>query len=136
MRIFISHSQSDAAAARRLAEELEQAGHEPWVAESQILPGDNWAEVVGRALSDAEAMVILLTPDALRSEWVRREISYALANERFEGRLFPVSVGPADRLAHEQVPWVLNSFHWLSLDAGQEDEAARQIADALSQAVA
>lgn len=136
MRIFISHSQQDAAAARRLADELERAGHDPWIAESQILPGDNWAEAVGRALSDAEAMVVLLTPDALRSEWVRHEISYAIGNERFEGRLFPVSIGPADRLDGEQVPWVLNSFHWLSLDVGQEGKAARRIADALSQAVA
>jgi hypothetical protein len=136
MKIYISHATEDREAAERLARELGEAGHEAGLPESDVLPGDNWAEAVGRALADSEAMVVLLTPEALRSRWVRSEITYALGNERFEGRLFPVAISSAERLPEEEVPWILRSFRWLSIDPGHEGETARQISHALSPAFA
>lgn len=136
MKIYISHSAQDSDVAKRLAHELEGSGHEAWVAETGILPGDNWGQTLGQALADSEAMVVLLTPEALSSRWVRHEITYALGNERYEGRLLPVLIGPDDKLDPDTVPWALRSVAWLSLEAGQEAAAAKRISEALSPAFA
>lgn len=138
MKIFISHAAEDKLIAERLAEGLQRAGLEPWVAEQQILPGDNWAEKSGQALAEAEAMVILLTPAGASSRQVHQEIMYALGEERFEGRLFPVVVGPSKNLPEEELPWALRSksIQWLSTKHGKEQKAAPRIAQAVGLAVA
>ena len=61
MKVFISYAQQDAALAGRVAEALQGDGLEVWNAERNLLPGDNWAAEVGRALEESEAMVVLLT---------------------------------------------------------------------------
>ncbi len=66
-----------------------------WLPEEQLLPGDNWAAKVGSVLEDADAMVVLLSPDSMKSEWVRHDIEYALGTAQFKGRLIPAEI---DRL--------------------------------------
>lgn len=72
---------------------LEDAGLQVWDATREIMPGDNWAATLGNALQEAQAMVVLVTPDAMRSKWVRWEIEYALGQIRFRERLIPVVTG-------------------------------------------
>ena len=111
MKVFISHAYSDEQLAQKVAAILQEAGLEVWDAMREILPGDNWAQHVSNALQESEAMVVLLTPDAVRSEWVRREmrwnIEYALGEIRFRSRLIPVVAGDPDILNTESVPWIL-----------------------------
>ena len=67
MKVFISHAYTDEPFVRKVAAGLEKVGLEVWDATREILPGDNWAAKVARALEESEAMVVLFTPDALRS---------------------------------------------------------------------
>lgn len=138
MKIFISHAAEDTALAERLAEGLRETGLEPWLAEWEIMPGDNWAEKLGQGLSEADAMVVLLTPQSASSQHVRHEIMYALGEERFEGRLLPLVVGSTQELPADQFPWALRSksIQWLSTTQGEEQEAAPRIAQAMGLAVA
>ena len=53
-------------------------------------------------------MVVLLSPDSVSSDWVRREIEYALGDPNYAGRLFPVLVRPT-----EDVPWILRKLEIL-----------------------
>lgn len=78
LKVFISHAHQDAALAARVAQALQGSGLEAWDADTNLLPGDNWAAEVARALEESQAMVVLLTPDAIDSVWVLREIEYAL----------------------------------------------------------
>ena len=136
MKVFISHSQETKPLARRLVEAFEQAGLEVWDDERDIYPGDNWAKITGQALEEAEAMVVLLTPEALDSTAVRREISFALGNKRFKNRLIPVLVGIDDGTAFEKVPWVIRYLKTITIPAsGRQEEGIDQITQAL-QAVA
>lgn len=136
MKVFISHAESDSAVALRLAAALEQAGLDPWLAEQELYPGDNWAEVIGRGLAEAEAMVVLLSPESVQSRWMRNEIVYALGEERFEGRLLPLVIGPREDLPADLVPWPLQKFQWIQAQRGEEPEAARHIAAILTHAAA
>jgi hypothetical protein len=115
MRVFISHAQSDRPFADRLARVLEEAGHRVWT-DREILPGDNWASASGTALENAEVVVALISPEAIRSEFVKREWEYALGRESLENRLVPVEVKPT-----RAKPWI---FEKLNVLASSDPEAA------------
>jgi len=51
MKVFISHAQTDAELAKRVAHVLTEAGFEVWDG-TQILPGENWGEQLADALSE------------------------------------------------------------------------------------
>ena len=136
MKVFISHAHSDERLAHKVAAILEQAGLEVWDAKREIMPGDNWAQEVSNALQESEAMVVLLTPDAVRSEWVRREmrwnIEYALGEVRFRSRLIPVVAGDPDVLNTESVPWILRHQKIVDLTEHEnEEEGIREVARTL-----
>ena len=53
-----------------------------WDPEVNVLPGDNWAAQVGRALEESDAMVVLLTSNSVSSPHVKADMSYALGSRR------------------------------------------------------
>jgi hypothetical protein len=91
------------------------------------LPGDNIWLRVGEALKKSKAMVVLVSPESMRAENVRREIEYALGDTNYEGRLFPVQVRPT-----HDVPWILRKFQLLNGTQGPA-KVSESIADALKQ---
>ena len=134
MKVFISYAHSDEALVRKIVAILKRAGLEVWD-DSEILPGDNWAEQVAQALKESEAMVVLLTPEATRSRWVRREIEYALGEKRYSKRLIPVLVGDPTDFSQEDIPWILWRFQMIKLaEYDKEEEGIQQIAQALLEA--
>lgn len=124
-RVFLSHAERDDKLAQALRAELEKGGFEVWDAEARLTPGDNWALEQGKALKDAAAMVVLLSPAALASDRVKREIDYALGEPRFKGRLFPVVVRPV-----KEIPWILETLQVLRIDTDPE-RGSRRVLEAL-----
>ena len=131
MKVFISHSQEDETLARRIADVLKKAGLDVWD-DREIFPGDNWAEKIARALNESNAMVVLLTADALKSRWVQHDISFALGENRYKKRLIPVIVGSPEKSTGDYYPWILNRLKTIKLDAHENNEEdLQQIARAL-----
>jgi len=131
MKVFISHSHKDEPLAKRIAEVLRKAGLDVWD-EREILPGDNWAEKVATALNESNAMVVLLTAEALKSRWVQHDISFALGENRYRKRLIPVIVGSPEKSTGTYYPWILNRLKTIKLNARENDEEdLKQIATAL-----
>jgi hypothetical protein len=124
-RIFISSATTDTDWALDLSDHLEKAGLEPWVMAAEILPGSNWSQAAGEALNRADAIVVLVSPEAMKSDRVRHEIQYALGNERFENRLIPVLV---KRTPPNDIPWILRDLQWAE---GKPDQVARQVVKTL-----
>ncbi len=125
MYVFLSYADRDGELARQLAERLGAAGVSVWLDEREVEPGDNWADKLQTALKHADAMVVLLSPEAVRSRWVRREIDYALTTPRFEGRLVPVEVRPT-----KDMPWVLRRLSMIA--HGTVERTAADIVKALT----
>ncbi len=123
MKVFISHTAQAEDLARKIGEGLERQGLGVWRGDEAILPGDNWAEKVSEALNAAQAMVVLLTPDALHSSSVRREIEFALGNENFRQRLITVLVGDARTTSTESLPWILRRLRTIRLTTPSDTEA-------------
>ena len=132
MNVFISYAHTDRSLAIKVSEALIQAGFKVWDYEEEILPGDNWAEKIAQGLEEADAMVVLITPEAMRSLAVRREIDYALGKKIFKDRLIPVLVGT---LGNEDIPWILRHLNTIKLSEPEEEEEIKRITEVL-QAVA
>jgi len=95
--IFISYSRKNQTYARALADELLRRGFDVWI-DDQIDYGDRWQKVIFKAIDDCAAIIILMTPDSLESEWVEREYNYAHKRKKpqfpvlLEGEEFPFYV--------------------------------------------
>jgi dihydroxyacetone kinase-like predicted kinase len=127
MQVFLSYASSDEAFAKDLSSELTKRGLSVWLDEENILPGDNLHQRIAEALAKSNAMVVLISPDSMNSNFVRSEIEYALGNPKYEGRLFPVEVRPA-----KEVPWILDRLQRFNASQGAK-KISQSIANALSQ---
>jgi lactate dehydrogenase-like 2-hydroxyacid dehydrogenase len=72
MKVFISHSSKDEALAAKVVSYLERAGLDVWYDEREIMPGDNSGEKIDQGLRESDAMVVLLTPNALENDFMNR----------------------------------------------------------------
>lgn len=119
MKIFLSHARKDGALARQLAKRLTHGGFSVWLAEDEIVPGDNWAKKMGKALDSSELMVILLTPQALDSDSVRQDIEFVLGARKYEHRVFSVLVG-STLDTDKDLPWILLRLPHRRVHSAQE----------------
>lgn len=106
MNVFISHALADRNAAENIASALKAQGLAVTNPVANVAPGENIALRVGKALEQANAIIVLLSPEAVKSEWVQNEIGYALTSPRIGGRVVPVMVRKTD-----DVPWILEELN-------------------------
>lgn len=76
--IFLSHSHRDDEFTNKLAADLRAAGVDVWLDQSDVNSGD-FMERINEALRTREWMVLVQTPEALRSSAVRSEVNAALS---------------------------------------------------------
>jgi len=110
MQVFLSYENSDNEFASALSRELEKRGLSVWLDKRNLLPGDNWSLEIGKAMAKSQAMIVLISPESMRSDKVRQEIEYALGHSSFKRRVFPVEVRPTET---DDVPWILRKFNIL-----------------------
>lgn len=116
MKVFLSHSEVDSPWAASVSGVLEASGLEVWDPDRDVFPGDNWAAETAQALEEAEAMVVLLTPEGVGAPNVRRDMLYALGAKSYRNRLIPVVVGDFDSLPAERIPWMVRRLPRVELD--------------------
>jgi hypothetical protein len=133
MKVFISHSSTDEALASKVVSYLERAGLDVWYDKREIMAGDNWADKVAQGLRESDAMVVLLTPSGLESDFMRRDIDYALSQKPFKRRVVPVLVG--DSFQGWSIPWIFDHLPIVSLKENEtNEEGLQQIARVLKNA--
>jgi WD40 repeat protein len=74
--VFISYSRHDRAYVVRLARHLMRAGLAVWY-DYDLTAGDRFDTAIQRQINMCRALVVVLTPTAVDSEWVGREVAYA-----------------------------------------------------------
>jgi hypothetical protein len=79
--VFLSHSSKDAEFASWLATELRRCGHAPWLDEWEIKVGECIVTRLGQGIAGSDAVVLVMTPEAVTSGWVGREWKTAYWNE-------------------------------------------------------
>ena len=76
--IFISHSSKDDAFVKKLRETLELFGDLTWVDSRKLTGGDELEAVIEENIRAARYFVVVVSLDALGSEWVQKEVRIAL----------------------------------------------------------
>src|SRR5712691_2418983 len=105
--VFLSHASRDHATAHELREILVAHGVPVWFSPHHIRGAQQWQDEIGAALKRCGWFMVLLTPNAVRSMWVKRELNYALIEKRYEDRIIPLLFKKCDIRA---LSWILPQF--------------------------
>ena len=95
-RLFICHSAQDYDFAGWLADSLRQLGHNVWLATKNTLGGGSTIETIHQALDESDVMLLVVTPNALKSALITREWTYFYCD--CEKKLIPILLEPPDRI--------------------------------------
>ena len=76
MTVFVSYARADEPQAERVADTLRADGYEVW-RDADLPAHQPYADVIEQRLRDAKAVVVLWSPDAAASQWVRAEADFA-----------------------------------------------------------
>jgi hypothetical protein len=82
VKYFLSYTRQDSAFVLKLATELREAGVNLWLDQLDIVGGQRWDRAVQTALETCQGMIAVLSPQALASNNVLDEVSYALDEEK------------------------------------------------------
>ena len=90
--IFISHASANDELVKKLREILELHGQLPWVDSRELTGGDDLAATIENSVRTARHFVVVLSVDAISSEWVQREVGWARdeAQQRADYKVIPV----------------------------------------------
>lgn len=104
--VFLSYSSVDREFANRIAELLRRHYVPVWHSPTSIAGGQHWHDEIGDALERCDWFVILLSPDSVKSVWVKRELVFALEEKRYNKRIVPVVFRACN---YRQLSWTLSS---------------------------
>ncbi len=90
-KLFNSHSSRDDAFVRDLRATLADHGQDGWIDSRELRGGDPLWPEIQKAIEEASAYAVVVSPDALQSKWVGKELRHALALRDQRGKdNFPV----------------------------------------------
>lgn len=82
-RVFISYSRNDKSSAVAIQEALQHAGVSCFRDESDIAPGETFPERIGEEIRDCSAVVVVLSAQITRSDWVEAEVRQARLSNKW-----------------------------------------------------
>ena len=135
--VFLSYARRNSEFADRLVTALERRGLKVWLDRSDIPGGAAWDASISEALQDAVAVVVVLSPDALKSEHVVREV--ALAGD-YGQRIIPVeyvptppmSAVPARTGLTHAIAYRLAGLQWIDFVHQDFERAVDRVVEALT----
>ena len=69
--------------------------------------GATWHDEIGRALRHCNWFLLILSENALNSKWVKRELTYALNDDRYNESILSIVMPPAN---YTPLSWTLSSY--------------------------
>jgi hypothetical protein len=109
-RIFVSHSHNGNRFTARLVGDLRAAGADVWVDMTEIAY-DDFLKRINEGLANRDWMILVMTPDALKSPWVQLEVNAALGRvvKRKMRGVIPVIAKPCD---DDEIPPLWAALHY------------------------
>jgi hypothetical protein len=112
--VFLSYARRDQEFADRLVAALEGHGVNVWVDRQDIPGGAAWEAAIGEALSVSSAVLVVLSPASVTSEYVPKELSLA---EKYDRPIVPILYesweGSADAAAVKRVEFQLAGLQYV-----------------------
>jgi TIR domain len=106
--VFVSYAREDLPFVRRLTTALQARNREVWVDLEDIIPSARWRDEIRNAITEADAVAFVITPDSITSEVCRTEVECATEQAK---RLIPILARPTPA---EGVSPALAELNWLS----------------------
>lgn len=82
VNLFISYSRHDSAFVDKLDIDLRQRGFDPWVDREHLEGSDKFHLRLEGAIKQAAGVLVVIPPESVELEWVRREIQFARDAQR------------------------------------------------------
>jgi len=124
--VFISYAHSDREEAERLVKALRAGSIAGWLDKADIAAGNSIPSAVRDALKRSSAVVVLLSPRALQSEWVQFEIGAA---EALGKKIVPVLI--SGEHLEKQFPDFLRNRQWIDARHRSHEDIVRDLERAL-----
>lgn len=133
--IFISYSSADRAAfVEPFVKHLHDSGYDIWVDNVDpefggIVGGTEWQQSLADAVQQAAAVCLVITPDSVRSKWVRAEIKRA---QELNKTILPIVVRElkTDEDKAAMAAFKIGNLHYVSfVRMGHQNALSRVLAD-------
>ena len=127
-RLFVSHSTQDNEWCRPFIAALKSADPslDIWYDEYGLSGGTEWVQTLQKELQARDVVVLILSPEALASQWVGEEIQLAIATRK---TLLPVMHKPTN------ISGFLLTRQWVDVVGLAPEDAARKVLTALNSPV-
>jgi len=110
--VFLSHASKDRKCVDKIAAVLHKQGIRVWYSRTHLGGAQQWQQEIGKALKRCDWFIVVLSPSAVKSKWVKHEIAYALIKPQYEDKIIPVLIADCD---HEKLNWTLATFQMIDL---------------------
>src|SRR5687768_4418243 len=127
--IFISYSRRDQEFVTRLASDLHAQVAGVWFDQSTIQLGEKWHDEIMEGIRDCKAFILVLSPDAMESRYVREEVNKALELGK---TIFPVIYRPAKWTGEFEA--LVKEVQTLDLRSGSYTDNFHKLVDGLIEA--
>ena len=105
--LFLSHATPDRAFVARLTKRLAARKIQYFYSKRHIAGARQWHDELGVALERCSWFVLILSKKSVKSQWVKRELLFALQARRYRERIVPVLLQDC---AFAKLSWTLPSF--------------------------
>ena len=127
--IFISYSRRDQEFVTRLAAELNAQVAGVWFDQSTIQAGQKWHDEIMDGIRECKAFILVLSPDAMESRYVREEVNKALELGK---TIFPILYRPAKWTGEFES--LVKEIQTLDLRSGSYADNFQKLVDGLIEA--
>jgi TIR domain len=106
--VFLSHASLDAEIAERVTQVLRDHGVPTFFSPANVVGAQQWQDEILQGLKRCDWFIVLLSPNAINSMWVKRETAFAMRERRYENRIVPLlyrdcDLGPLEWLTIFQI---------------------------------
>jgi hypothetical protein len=126
-KVFICHSSKDKQVADAACAALEAQRIPCWIAPRDILPGAEYMEALGEAISGCQIVVLIFSQAANDSGQVRREIERAVSREKI---IVPFRI--ENVMLSQSMEFALSSTHWLDALTPPKERRLAELCETIS----
>ena len=118
--VFLAYAEEDHSTAEQVRNSLRRAGFTVWTNTTDIQVGAEFQQVIDRGIEEADNVVYLLSPAAVRSSWCQHELEYALSLNK---RIIPLLV---ETIAADEMPAKLRDLQYIDLTDNEQETDYQQ----------
>ena len=132
LKAFISYARADGTPfATKLYQALVDRNFKIWFDQSDIPPAVNWRQQVNEGIERAENFLLVITPEAVQSQYCTQELHRA---QELNKRIIPLL---SIRVPRDQRPDAIRNLNWIYFRNGLDDfnHSLQQLIDTLGERV-